>query len=1041
MIADVHVLPFGRPANTALRAAIDLAKASRPLAAVTVIVPSNFAGLAARRALGSGIVGSGGIANVSFLTPFRFAELLAAGALPDRKPLTNPVLGAAVRATLAETDTVFRQVADHHATEAAVARVYAELSNVDEPLLHDVAAHGPTADAAVSVVRSVRSRLQHHHGEADLALAATQRVNDQLQPFGHLVWFLPSEMTPPIERFLRTAFERSSTTVIVGATGNQEADRATHVACEAVGVRPSQLRGHATAVAPPIADLLVSVTDADEEIREVTRRIVGLAADGIPLDRIGVFYPAPDPYVRMIEQHFRGAGLTANGPSPLRLADSTVGRTLLGALELPTRRWRRDRVLSLVSGAPVRFEDRAVRPSVWERISRSAGVVQDLSDWRRKLGSHQGSLDAQLVRERAASADPRRLDRIQREIDDVTSLARFITELEVRLAAFDRASSWAEKASEVTILLEGLLGREHAHGHWPEAEQDAFERVADAIDRLSALDEFDPQPETSVFIRALNAELDVARGRHGRFGDGVTYGPLTAAVGQDLDAVFVVGAAEGLMPSGRRDDPLLPDGARQRAVGQLRTRSSRLAEQHRSFLAALSAAPARGRTLTFPRGDLRSHRQAVPSRWLLESASALAGTSVFATDFEHLGDPIVDVVSSHAARTTNPPIPMDVMERDLAAVSRYLRDGGDLIQHPVGELIDRGLQMIASRRSEAFTAFDGNLGSLDLTSAGSSTLSPSRLETWAQCGFRYYLGYVLGLSERDDPERAIDISPLDRGSAIHDSLEKFIAGAIEHNRPEPHEAWTDADREQLRAIALETLTEYEARGRTGREVIWRQTKRDLLGMLDEFLAVDTNRRNANGTRPTSVELAFGLDGADPVTLTMPDGRQLGFRGRIDRVDQATDGAVHVYDYKTGKGAKYKGLPDDPFQGGTTLQLGLYAEAARRVAAGPDVPIHSHYWMIDPTDTETTHGYQWTSEHLSRFVEVLDAIVEGIDSGVYPAVPGEWNNWARTHENCRYCDFNTLCPVSRGDEAAEKASAAELQIRTRLIPVAPQDEEA
>ncbi|MEZ5217302.1 MAG: hypothetical protein R2715_12165 [Ilumatobacteraceae bacterium] len=126
----VDVTPYGRPASEALARAVAAAKGDDALAPVTVIVSSNFAGLAARRLLGSRDLG-GGVANVQFVTPFRLAQLLAGGRGADAKPLTNPVLGAAVRLALADDPGPYAEVAEHQATIAAVSELYAELSSAE----------------------------------------------------------------------------------------------------------------------------------------------------------------------------------------------------------------------------------------------------------------------------------------------------------------------------------------------------------------------------------------------------------------------------------------------------------------------------------------------------------------------------------------------------------------------------------------------------------------------------------------------------------------------------------------------------------------------------------------------------------------------------------------------------------------------------------------------------------------------------------------------------------------------------------------------
>ena len=63
---------------------------------------------------------------------------------------------------------------------------------------------------------------------------------------------------------------------------------------------------------------------------------------------------------------------------------------------------------------------------------------------------------------------------------------------------------------------------------------------------------------------------------------------------------------------------------------------------------ALAAAPPARRLLTFPRGDLRSNRRALPSRWLLDTATALAGRRVHATDFDELDSDVLAHVGSFA---------------------------------------------------------------------------------------------------------------------------------------------------------------------------------------------------------------------------------------------------------------------------------------------------------------------------------------------------------------------------------------------------------
>lgn len=1029
MIRDVVTVGYGRPASEALARAVAEAKGGAALAPVTVVVPSNFTGLSARRLLGSSEVGVAGIANVSFLTPFRLAELLAADQLLSTRPLTRPVLGAAVRRALAANPGPFAKVAEHHATEAALVGLYAELSNVSPAARDRVAEHGRTARAAVNLHDAIAGYLGAFHDEAAVVRAAVERplLARALEPFGSVVWYLPSATHLPFAHLLSIVLTIAPSTAIVGLTGVEEADDAVLEVCRRAGVRPSP-------AAPEVAtaDHLVSVTDADEEVRATVRRVVELCGEGVRLDRIGVFYPTAEPYLPILEQQFGAADLPANGPSRVRLAESVAGRTLLGALALPSRQWRRDRVLALLGGAPLRHGDEAARPVAWERISRRAGVIGGLHGWSRQLDTFARDCRVQAMQPGLAAG---RAARLSADADEADGLARFVGNLAAAVVAVEQATGWSAKSEQAAGLLRELLGGTNRRSFWPETEQRAFDGVEAVLQRLATLELLEPDPSQEVFLRALRAELDVAGGRNGRFGTGVLYGPLAAAVGHDLDAVFVLGCVEGLWPSPRRDDAMLSDEARKLAHGELALRSSRLHDQHRSLLAALAAAPHGRRTMLFPRGDLRSGREALPSRWLLDSASELAGRPVPMTEFGELADPVVQVVASFAAGQASAPVAADLAERDLVVMSEAVAAGGDPLQHPLAGLVGRGLVAQRARLSEVFTEWDGNLAAASLPELGTMVLSSSRLEIWANCGFRYLLAHVLGVGERDEPERVVQLSAVDRGSLLHEVLERFLREVLARGAPDPDQPWSDAERARVHAIAEDVCADYERRARTGRALLWRMDRAELLEDLDRFLTDDSQYRRSARSRPELAEWGFGPDtGVDPVQLELPGGRRLLLSGRADRVDRTADGRVVVFDYKTGKDTAYRDLESDPVSSGKTLQLGMYAQAGLQHLGADEAA--AYYWMLRPSPGDSRKGYIWDNTRQERFVDVVGTIATGIERGVFDAVPGEWDAFFASHSGCRHCPFDRVCPGDRGEMAEAKANDSRLAVRAALTMSEP-----
>ena len=103
--------------------------------------------------------------------------------------------------------------------------------------------------------------------------------------------------------------------------------------------------------------------------------------------------------------------------------------------------------------------------------------------------------------------------------------------------------------------------------------------------------------------------------------------------------------------------------------------------------------------------------------------------------------------------------------------------------------------------SPASTAISAGL---DCPSPVDRVVSATRLERWATCPFAYLVGDVLGVEEVENPEDELKITPLERGSLVHEVLDVFVNEVLARptdEQPEPSEPWSDRDRARLVAIA------------------------------------------------------------------------------------------------------------------------------------------------------------------------------------------------------------------------------------------------
>jgi ATP-dependent helicase/nuclease subunit B len=1014
--------PYGRAAAEALRVEIAHAKRTSPLAPVAVVVPGNSAGVAVRRLLASGelgpISGAGsGLIGITFLTTYRLAELLAAPRLAaqGRRPVSTPVVGAAVRRVLAtDPGPMFGRVATHPATEEALVGAHRELSDLDDTALRVLAQQSLRAHEVVRIHRLVKARLESAwYDEHDLMRAAHEIVEADsplLRELGTVVCHLPQRVSTPSARLLRAVAARNDLVVIAGLSGVTKADAVVAASVERLG---GAINVEGAAVEPAHGTAVCTSSDADDEVRVVVRGIVDAMRDGVPLERMAVVFGNNEPYARLLHDHLELAGIAHNGVSVRTLADSVLGRALSRMLALPDDDYRRDDVFSLLAGVPVLDGHAHPVPAVaWERVSRDAGVVGGVAEWGARLGHYAARLPAADPDGEGSSASDRRRAWAR-------DLQRFVEEL---AADLERApSTWLELSKWVHRLITRWVGGDDRRANWSLFEQEAARRVELAVDRLGGLDPVEANPTLEVFRRSLALELETARDRVGRLGEGVFVGSAGLALGVEFDRMWVCGLAEGVFPAPPRDDPLIADADRGALGGELARRADRVADDQRSLLAALASTTG-PRVMCFPRGDLRRSTDHVPSRFLLDTIEALSGARPIGAQIPDA--PWCTAVPSFVHGLTHASFPATRHELDVRAAL-----AGDPRIAAVPD-IARGLELVRARRSAAFTRFDGNLTHLGprlavrSPAAPDATVSATRLEAWAKCPHAFFVRALLHVQPIERPEEIVQISPIDRGNVVHEALERFLReliGVAGVGRP-----WSGEHRARLHAILDEGFAGVEARGAAGRRLLWDRSCRQLHSQLDLFLDFDGDYRIERHADTIATELEFGRNGSEhpAIEIKCSDGRTVRMSGSIDRVDRFADGRLAVIDYKSGSPTPYAKMSlDDPLLKGQLLQLPIYAHAARTLLGDPSgEPIKASYWFV-LRDPKNERGYPVDARIEGALDHALGIIVDGIERGVFVAKPPEpgWSMWIE----CPYCEPDGLGTTDTHRAWLRKQGAPEL----------------
>ncbi len=161
----------------------------------------------------------------------------------------------------------------------------------------------------------------------------------------------------------------------------------------------------------------------------------------------------------------------------------------------------------------------------------------------------------------------------------------------------------------------------------------------------------------------------------------------------------------------------------------------------------------------------------------------------------------------------------------------------------------------------------------------------------------------------------------------------------------------------------------------------------------------------------SSESRFGADGS--VTLPLSDDRRLAVRGSVDRIDRRRSGDLIVMDHKTGRDTDFRHIDAaEPTEAGTKFQLPTYAAAALALFGATEgvVPhVRAEYDFFDKGGYRR-YGYSFDADVWARVADDLGHLVNGIETGLFPATP-DVPKW-EFRIGCHYCQPDGLGVAER-----------------------------
>ena len=635
-------------------------------------------------------------------------------------------------------------------------------------------------------------------------------------------------------------------------------------------------------------------------------------------------------------------------------------------------------------------------PRRWEELIVEAAVIGGVERWRRRLDG----LAEELAAKRAAVAtdDELRAAAIDRDRRDLAHLRAFALPLVARLAALPSAGTWGEWLAALRALVAASL------------------RKPDAV--LSTLNELSPMApvgpvdldEVRLVLGPRLRDLTVPPPRR-RYG-AVLVAPTAALRGLAFDVVFVPGLAENLFPAKIVEDPILLDAAREELAGDGLVRQPDRAARERLALRIAVGAAREQVHLSYPRVDVEKARPRVPSFYALEVLRAVEGQL---PGFDDLAKRAEQTASARLGwpAPERPADAIDEAEYDLALLAPLLGADPATTIGTASYLIDanphlrRALRARARRWIRRWTQSDGlvepdaaALAALAAHQIDTRPFSPTALQHFAKCPYRFFLYTVHRLEPREEPVQIEVMDPLTRGDLVH-NVQFVVLTRLRDQRLLPLTAAALGRGFEILEAALDEESAQQAeRLAPAIDRVWADGVDAIRADLREWL-----RRMADasdGWVPDRFELSFDVAErdrahADPASVDAPvevlGGLKL--RGAIDLVERRADGRVRVTDHKSGKVSAPDGVV---VGGGEVLQPVLYALAAERLLDATVVEGRLYYCTA--VGEYTNRIVPLDVQSRGAAATVVEIVGDALRQGFLPAAPAKGA--------CTWCDYRAVC---------------------------------
>lgn len=634
-------------------------------------------------------------------------------------------------------------------------------------------------------------------------------------------------------------------------------------------------------------------------------------------------------------------------------------------------------------------------PRRWEELLVEAAVIGGKDRWERRLNGLEAELRLKVEELRKDEPESPRNAGIERDLNNLAHLRRFALPLIDLLSLLPENATWGEWLGS----LEKLANKALRHP----------ERVLSVLTELRPLSAMGPvrldEVRDVLSDRLSTLEVEPPKSRFGC----VFVGTPEHARGRSFEVVFIPGLAERSFPARLREDPVLLDASRRKLGAKLPTQEDRVLQER--LLLRLAIGAANGRLyVSYPRIEVGLGRPRVPSFYALDVQRAVLGRVPEIAEWERDAARVADASLDWPA-PRNAEHAIDDVEHDLATLGPLLHSDPETVRgratylFTLNSALGRSLRSRWARwRQKKWSAYDGVCSqseelreALSAHRLRSRSYSPTSLQHFAVCPYRFLLAAIYRLAPHELPGEIERLDPLTRGAIFHRIQAALLRGAMQHGYLPLGHSKLESAGSLLDEVVDRVAEEYREMLVPAIDRIWRdeieQLRADLRGWLRRMAEAP------DGWIPTLVEYGFGVPSdptqdvesiSEPVILT--EGFML--HGVVDLIERR-ETLLRVTDTKTGS----NNVNDGTVTGnGEKLQPVLYSLAVEEIQKATVAEARLAFPTSAGGFSEFVMPITPSSRH--QGLEVLRIIDNAIACGFLPPAPRE--------KGCEHCDFRRVC---------------------------------